>query len=91
MSQAKSLRFRLNQIRECARLLIELRKVEERLTTIVEEEEVVDSDAETVVLDEDLELGENFPPICPLKRQDTVPICEDYGVWTNNYTHARRY
>ena len=82
MNQDKSLRFRLHQIREFARLLIELRRVEQGLTTIAEEEEEVDSDAETVVLDEDLELGENFPPICPLQRQDAVPI---------GYTHARRY
>ena len=72
----------LHQIEEFTRTLLELRRVGRRLATIAEEEEEVDSEAETVVLDEDLKLAQNFPPIVPLHREDAVPIC---------YTHARRY
>ena len=82
----------LEIIRECVRLLLEVRRLRQLLnplSTVVEEEEeeAVDSEAETVVLDdtviyEGFDLIETFPPICPIQRQDAVPI---------GSSHARRY
>ncbi len=72
----KHLNRRLAQILRSAQLVREVQLCAQRLP-VIEEEEVdyyadVDSDADTVVLDEELE---NLPPLVPLKRQTAV-ACE---------------
>ena len=99
MTQDTSLRSILSKITACTQLLVELRSLADQfqvqpLRTIQEEEEV-DSEAETIVLDDqdELEFGEDrLPWEADYSTFPTlVPIAERHSVLPIGSSHARRY
>ena len=72
MDQQPNLRLLISQIRHAARLIREITQATRRRESIVEED-FVDSDAETVIL-EDSEVEQPIPTLVPIKREKAATI-----------------
>jgi hypothetical protein len=74
MDQQPNHRLRISQIRRAARLILEIKRATRRLESIVEED-FVDSDAETVILEDcEPDTEEPIPTLVPIKREKAAAI-----------------